>query len=494
MPESRRGYKGGVAMAEYETIIGMEVHAELSTESKVFCKCSTKFGGAPNTQTCPVCLGMPGSLPVLNEKAVEYTIKAALALNCEIAPFSKFDRKNYFYPDLPKGYQISQYDLPIGRNGYIDIEVNGVKRRIRIRRVHLEEETGKSLHEADNIAEASYSLMDYNRAGIPLIEIVTEPDIRSAEEAKAYLIKLRNILHWIGVSDCKMEEGSLRCEANVSLRPKGSSTYGPQTELKNIASFRAVQRAIEYEEMRHLEIYRSGGTPRRETRHWDDVKGVTVFMRSKEQAHDYRYFPEPDLVPLVIDSEWVERIKRSLPELPDAKRKRFVREYGLPEYDADQITSSRSVTQFFEECVAKGADPKTVSNWIMGEVFRMLNQTGKDLAETALKAEHLLELLGLVDSGTISITIAKKVFEDVFSTGKSPKAIVEEQGLAQISDEGKLREIARQVIEANPQPVQDYKAGKERALGFLVGQVMKATKGRANPQAATQILKEELGK
>lgn len=480
--------------SDYEVVVGIEVHVELATESKVFCGCRTAFGAEPNTQTCPTCLGMPGALPVLNKRALEFAIRAALALNCSVADYTKFDRKNYFYPDLPKGYQISQYDCPIGSNGYMDVDVNGESKRIRIKRVHLEEETAKLMHAGDDIISASHSLLDFNRSGIPLIEIVSEADMRSADEARAYLTKLRSILLAIGVSDCKMEEGSMRCEANISVMPRGSEQYGTLVELKNIASFRAVHRAIQYEAARQIEIVSSGGEVARETRHWDDVKGETAFMRGKEEAHDYRYFPEPDLGPIVIDRAWVEKIRVELPELPDAKAERYMREWDLPKYDACQIADSADLSDLFEKTCAIVGEGREVAKWILGEVMASLNATGIELSESKLTPELFAELIDLMTTGKISGKIAKSVFEDVFSNGRRPSDIVKERGLLQISDVGELVTIVEKVIDANPGPVADYHAGKERALGFLVGQVMKETRGRANPQETNRILREELDK
>ncbi len=480
--------------SDYEVVVGIEVHVELATESKVFCGCRTAFGAEPNTQTCPTCLGMPGALPVLNMRALEFAIRAALALNCSVADYTKFDRKNYFYPDLPKGYQISQYDCPIGSNGYMDVDVNGESKRIRIKRVHLEEETAKLMHAGDDIISASHSLLDFNRSGIPLIEIVSEADMRSADEARAYLTKLRSILLAIGVSDCKMEEGSMRCEANISVMPRGSEQYGTLVELKNIASFRAVHRAIQYEAARQIEIVSSGGEVARETRHWDDAKGETAFMRGKEEAHDYRYFPEPDLGPIVIDRAWVEKIRVELPELPDAKAERYMREWDLPKYDACQIADSADLSDLFEKTCAIVGEGREVAKWILGEVMASLNATGIELSESKLTPELFAELIDLMTTGKISGKIAKSVFEDVFSNGRRPSDIVKERGLLQISDVGELVTIVEKVIDANPGPVADYHAGKERALGFLVGQVMKETRGRANPQETNRILREELDK
>ncbi|WP_422444418.1 Asp-tRNA(Asn)/Glu-tRNA(Gln) amidotransferase subunit GatB [Thermoanaerobacterium sp. DL9XJH110] len=472
----------------YETVIGLEVHVELFTKSKIFCGCTTEFGGDPNTHCCPVCLGMPGVLPVTNKKAVEYAIKAALALNCEIAGYSKFDRKNYFYPDLPKAYQISQYDLPLAKNGYIEIEVGGTTRRIGITRVHLEEDAGKLIHEEGK----GYSLVDLNRTGVPLIEIVSEPDIRSPEEAWLYLNKLKAILQYIEVSDCKMEEGSLRCDTNISIRPAGSEKFGTKVEIKNLGSFKAVRRSLEYEEKRQREILEEGGVIVQETRRWDEARGITTSMRSKEEAHDYRYFPDPDLVPMVIDREWIEELKAELPELPDARKKRYMEDYGLPAYDAGVITSSKALSDFYERCISHYHDPKTVSNWVMVELMGILNETGKDVEDIKIKPEQLAGMLSMIDKGTISGKIAKEVFREMFETGKNPEAIVKEKGLVQISDQSELEKIARKVIDENPKSVQDYKNGKEKALGFLVGQIMKETRGKANPQMVNNILKRML--
>ncbi len=477
---------------KYETIIGLEVHAELRTESKLFCACSTEFGAEPNSQTCPVCLGMPGALPVLNKKAVDYAIEAGLALNCEIQQYSKFDRKNYFYPDLPKAYQCSQFDFPICKNGKVTIHVNGKTKDIGVTRIHLEEEAGKSVHSGDNILGSDYSLEDFNRGGIPLIEIVSEPDIRSPEEAYAYLTTLKSILQYTGVSDCKMEEGSLRCDANISLRPVGATEFGTKVELKNLNSFRAVQKALEYEEVRQAKLLDKGESIIQETRHWDEGTGKTHSMRTKEEADDYRYFPEPDLVPVLVSPEWIEEVRARLPELPPAKFERFVREYGLPEYDADLIISSRAQADFFEATVAIYNDPKVVSNWMMGELTRLLKSSEQEIEESKVTPELLAKLLGLVEKGTISGTAAKSVLEEIFATGKDPDAIVQEKGLAQISDTAELERIVAEVIAANPGSVQDYRNGKDKALGFLVGQVMKESKGRANPKLVNELLRKQL--
>jgi aspartyl-tRNA(Asn)/glutamyl-tRNA(Gln) amidotransferase subunit B len=478
-------------LAQYETVIGLEVHVELKTESKIFCHSTTAFGGDPNTHVCPVCMGLPGVLPVVNKKVVEFAVRAALALNCEVASFSKFDRKNYYYPDMPKNYQISQYDLPIAQKGFLEVEVDGEARRINITRVHMEEDTGKLVHQG-TITTTPYSLVDYNRAGVPLIEIVSEPEMRSPEEARAYLEKMRAIIQYTGVSDCKMEEGSLRCDANVSLRPAGSSGLGTKAEIKNMNSFKALQRALAYEIERQAEVLEEGGRIVQETRTWDEGKGVTLSMRSKEEAHDYRYLPDPDLVPLVIDGEWVEAVRKSLPELPDARKERYVRDFGLPGYDAGVLTNTRELADYFEDCLAGYGNPKTVSNWVMGDLSRLLNVKNMDIKDCPVQPGHLAALLRLIDGGTISGKIAKGVFEEMFETGKDPEAIVKEKGLLQISDEGAIAAAVDEVIAKNPKSVADYRAGKEKAIGFLVGQVMKATRGKANPDLVNRLLKEKL--
>jgi len=475
-------------MSKYETVIGLEVHVELATKTKIFCSCPTEFGQDPNTHVCPVCLGMPGALPVLNKLAVEYAIKAALALNCEIPRFSKFDRKNYFYPDLPKAYQISQHDLPLAVNGYLEIEVDGVKKKIGITRVHLEEDAGKLIH-----AEfGDHSLADYNRAGVPLIEIVSEPDLRSPAEAKAYLEKLKSIIQYTGVSDVKMEEGSLRCDANISIRPFGSSEFGTRTEIKNMNSFKAVERGLAYEVARHTEILNSGGQVVQETRRWDESQGKTFAMRSKEEAEDYRYFPDPDLVPVVVDPAWVEEIRQTLPEMPDSRQERYVSEWDLPAYDAGVITASKAMADFFEATVAEYSDAKAVANWLMGDIARYLNAKELEISETKLTPKHLVELLKLQDDGIISGKIAKTVLEEMFNSGKMPAEIVKEKGLEQITDEDALTTIVDEVIANNPKSVEDYRSGKEKALGFLVGQVMKLTKGKANPALVNKLLRKKL--
>lgn len=474
----------------YEAVIGLEVHAELLTKTKIFCSCSTEFGSEANTHVCPVCLGLPGTLPVLNKKVVEFAVKAGLALNCDISNFSKMDRKNYFYPDLPKAYQISQYDLPLCKNGYIEIELsNGEKKRIGLTRIHIEEDAGKLLHE-----NVDGSLVDYNRTGVPLIEIVSDPDIRTPEEAYLYLTKLKSILEYSEVSDCKMQEGSLRVDTNISVRPVNSKKFGTKIEMKNINSFRAVERALAYEIKRQSKVYENGDNVIQETRRWDDQKGITEVMRSKEEAHDYRYFPDPDLVPIIISDEWREEIRRSLPEMPEHKKARFIKQYDIPEYDASIITSSKPLADFFEKCVTEYASAKTISNWIMGEMMRLLKETGKEIDEMPIKPHQMASLLKLIDKKVITGSIAKTVFEDMFNTGKDPEKIVDEKGLKQMSDVSQLREIAIKIINDNPKSVDDYKKGKDKAIGYLVGQMMKATRGKANPQLANKLLKEELSK
>lgn len=477
-----------MSTSKYETVIGLEVHVELHTHSKIFCGCSTAFGAPPNTHTCPICLGHPGVLPVLNRQAVEYAIKAAMALNCTIGDVSKFDRKNYFYPDSPKAYQISQYDQPIGENGWIDIEVDGKAKRIGITRLHLEEDAGKLTHVDGGYA----SLVDFNRVGTPLVEIVSEPEISTPEEAKAYLEKMRAIMQYCDVSDVKMEEGSLRCDANISLRPWGQKEFGTKAELKNMNSFRGVQRGLEYEQFRQAEILDEGGVILQETRRWDEAQAKTFSMRGKEQAHDYRYFPDPDLVSVHISEEWKEAVRATIPELPDARKARYASEYGLPDYDAAVITSSKLLADFFEDSLNYTKDAKSVSNWIMGDLLGYLNSNNLELSEVKITGQGLGEMIGLIEKGTISSKIAKTVFKEMLESGKLPAQIVEEKGLVQISDEGAIKGIVEQVVANNPQSVEDYKAGKQKAIGFLVGQVMKESKGKANPALANKLLVEVL--
>jgi aspartyl-tRNA(Asn)/glutamyl-tRNA(Gln) amidotransferase subunit B len=475
---------------EYEVVIGLEIHAELSTKSKIFCSCTTEFGGHENTHCCPICLGIPGTLPVLNSKVVEYAVKAGLAINCTIPEFCKLDRKHYFYPDLPKAYQISQFDLPLCVNGYVDIGEGDNKKRIGITRIHIEEDAGKLLHDS----WGSGSLIDCNRGGVPLIEIVTEPDIRSAEEARAFLEMVKSILQYVGVSDCKMQEGSLRADINISVRPFGQKEFGVRTEMKNLNSFRAIVRAIESESARQISILKSGGNVIRQTRRWDDEKGVSYPMREKEEAEDYRYFPDPDLLPVTPDREWVEKIRNSLPELPEQRKKRYIDDFGLPEYDAGLITSSRALADFFEESVSAGGNPKQVSNWIMGDLMKLLNERNIMPENIPFPPQFLAELLQLMDKGTISGRIAKDVFVKMFDTGKKPSQIVTEDKLEVVSDEQQLGEIVRKVIDSNPESVRDYKSGKTKAIGFLVGQVMKETRGKADPRLVNKLLTEELDK
>jgi len=473
---------------EYEAVIGLEVHAQLLTETKIFCNCSTKFGAAPNSHTCPICLGMPGVLPVMNRKVVEYTIKMALATHCRINRENRFARKNYFYPDLPKGYQISQYAHPLAEDGYVDLETKGEKKRIGITRIHMEEDAGKLVHDENNPS----SYVDLNRAGVPLIEIVSEPDIRSEEEAGAYLRRLHEILVYLEICDGNMEEGSFRCDANVSLRPKGEKAFGIRAELKNMNSFRNVQRALEYEIKRQQYILEGGGEVVQETRLWDDSQGVTHSMRGKEEAHDYRYFPDPDLIPIEISNEWIEKVRETLPELPLEKRERFVREYNIPPYDAGVLTASRDLADYYEETVRLSGKPKIASNWVMGDVLGHLNEEKIDVTASPVKPETLAEMINLIEDGTISGKIAKEVFEDMYKSGRSPKEIIEEKGLVQITDESMLQEAVKEILKANPSQVEQYKGGKEKLFGYFVGQVMKVTRGKANPKLVNELLKKEL--
>jgi aspartyl-tRNA(Asn)/glutamyl-tRNA(Gln) amidotransferase subunit B len=478
---------------DYEVVIGLEVHVELKTATKIFCSCSTAFGAEPNTQVCPVCSGFPGALPVLNRRAVEYAIRAGLALNCDIAEVCKFDRKNYFYPDLPNAYQISQYDQPICGKGYLDIDVEGIHKRIGITRAHLEEDAGKLVHQG-SITTTTSSLVNLNRCGVPLLEIVSEPDMRSGAEARAYLEKLRAIMLFAGVSDCKMEEGSLRCDANVSVRPRGESKLGTRVEIKNLNSFRALERAIEYEAKRQIEALEDGDELIQETRTWDEEKQVTRSMRSKEEAHDYRYFPDPDLPPLRIDPSWVQDIVSSMRELPDQAQQRLMEEYGLSAYDAAWLTLTPETLEFFDQAVASYTDAKAISNWMMGELSRLLNQNNLELADSKIRPQHLTRMLQMIDEGTISGKMAKVVFEEMFSTGKPPEDIIKEKGMEQISDQETLQKVIDEVVAANAKVVDDYKNGKEKAFGFLIGQIMKATRGQANPALVNELLKEQLKK
>lgn len=473
---------------KYEAVIGLEVHAQMLTETKVFCGCSTKFGSEPNSQTCEICIGMPGVLPVLNKKALEFAIRTGLAMNCAISSYSRFARKNYFYPDLPKGYQISQYEHPICEHGFIEVVVDSEARRIGITRIHMEEDAGKNIHEGGG----NYSFVDLNRAGVPLMEIVSEPDIRSPREASEYMKKLRAILRYLGVCDGNMEEGSLRCDANVSVRPAGQKEFGTRAEVKNINSFRFVEKAVEYEIKRQIKVIEEGGKIVQETRLWDSAKGITESMRSKEEAHDYRYFPEPDLVPIMAEKKWIDEIRAGLPELPDTRKGRFVSEYGIPEYDADLLTSEKTVADWFEDAVKAGGQAKAVSNWMMGDLMRFLNEENKSLEECPLKPAQLAEMLKLVEEGTISGKIAKTVFEEMYRTGKDAGEIVKERGLVQISDESAIEKAVDEVIAGHPQEAERFRSGDEKLLGFFVGQVMKEMKGKANPKVLNEMLRKKL--
>ena len=473
---------------EFEPVIGLEVHAQLKTRTKIFCGCSTEFGAPPNTHVCPVCLGMPGVLPVLNRAVVEGALRMALATGCTIARESRFARKNYFYPDLPKGYQISQYELPIAEHGHVDLEAGGRPQRIRIRRIHMEEDAGKLNHDPHR----PVSRVDLNRAGVPLIEIVSEPDIGSPEDAGTYLRQLRAVVRYLDICDGNLEEGSFRCDANVSIRPRGAEALGTRTELKNLNSFRFVEKAIEYEIGRQQETLLEGGRIVQETRLWDQALGRTVPMRGKEEAHDYRYFPDPDLLPLVIDEGWIEAVRRGLPELPQARRARFVRQHGLPEYDAGILTADRELADYFEECLRHFPEPKTVSNWVMGPLLGLLNADGLSIAQSPIPAGRLAELLQLVNSGAISAKSAKTVFDEMAASGKSAEAIVSERGLAQISDDASIAALVREILERNPKEVEAFRGGKTKLMGFFVGEVMKATRGQANPKSVNELLRRKL--
>lgn len=473
---------------QFEPVIGLEVHAQLKTRTKIFCGCSTEFGAPPNTHVCPVCLGMPGVLPVLNKKVVEYAMLMALATDCSIEETSRFARKNYFYPDLPKGYQISQYELPIALNGHIDIDIDGHTRRIGITRIHMEEDAGKLNHDPNR----PISHVDLNRTGVPLIEIVSDPDIRSPEEAGAYLRQLRSIIRYVDICDGNMEEGSFRCDANISLRPKGAEAFGTRTELKNLNSFKHVEKALQYEILRQQDILLDGDEVVQETRLWDPDRNRSNSMRGKEEAHDYRYFPDPDLLPLVIDDEWIARMKAALPELPAAKKARFVEQYDLPAYDAGVLTTSHNLAEYFETCVGHHSSPKQLSNWIMSSLLGLLNTEGKSIAESPILAEHMAGLVRLIDNDTISGKIAKQVFEEMAATGEAPDTIVEKKGLVQMSDTGELEQIVDTVLAENGAQVEQYRGGKTKVFGFFVGQVMKATRGQANPKIVNDLLKQKL--
>jgi len=476
---------------EYEPVIGLEVHAQLLTQSKIFCGCSTTFGEEPNTLTCPVCTGQPGSLPVVNRKAVEFAIKLGLATSCRIAPYSLFARKNYFYPDLPKGYQISMYEFPLAEDGFIEILNQGQKKRIKIIRIHMEEDAGKLKH-GETPETASSSFVDFNRTGVPLVEIVSGPDIRSPQEAGDYLRKLRAILQYLEISTGNMEEGSFRCDANVSVRSKGQKEFGTRTELKNMNSFRHVERALEYEIKRQIASLEEGEVVVQETRLWDTSQGITMSMRGKEEAHDYRYFPDPDLVPLRIDEPWIEEIRSSLPELPDEKKERFVRNYGIPEYDAEILTSTKAMASYYEESVQRFPEPKTVSNWMMGDLLRELKRDEKDIEQSLLTPSHLAEMLSMIKAGTISGKIAKDVFEEMYRTGEWPSKIVKDKGWVQILDEAEIIKAIEKVIRANPRQAEDYQKGKEKIFGFFVGEVMKEMKGKGNPKLVNELLRKKL--
>ena len=477
---------------KYEAVIGLEIHCELKTNTKIFCGCATTFGADQNTHVCPVCLGMPGVLPTINKRVVEFGIKAGLATNCEINKYSKFDRKNYYYPDLPKNWQTSQYDLPIAEHGWVDIDVEGKKKRIRLTRIHMEEDAGKLVHSGTTIKDSSSSNVDYNRTGVPLLEIVSEPDMSSAEEARAYMEKIKSIMEYIDVSNCRMEEGNLRADINVSLRPVGSKELGTRTEMKNINSFKNLEDAINYEIERQEEVLEDGGHIVQETRTFDPARGITLSMRSKENAHDYRYMPEPDLPPIVTSEETIEKYRSELPELPDARRARLESEYGLSDYDAGIITSSRAMAEYFDAVIAEGADPKLAANWIMGDLSKELNAAGIDISQSPVDAKRLGEMIQLIMKDTISGKIAKKVFKEMWTNPDSPEKIVKDKGLVQITDTKAIEGIVDEVIANNQKAVDDYKGGNKKAIGALVGQVMKASKGKANPQMVNKMLAEKL--
>jgi aspartyl-tRNA(Asn)/glutamyl-tRNA(Gln) amidotransferase subunit B len=476
---------------KYETVIGLEVHVQIKTKTKIFCSCSTRFGTSSNENTCPICLGMPGVLPVLNKRFLESSMRACLATHCTIEPMNRFARKNYFYPDLPKGYQISQFELPLGVKGHININVNGTKKTIGLTRIHMEEDAGKLIH-GENLGSPGKSYVDFNRTGVPLCEVVSEPDMRSAEEARAYLTELKSILEYTEVSECNMEEGGFRCDANVSIRPVGQKEFGTRAELKNLNSFKFIQKAIEYEVDRQIKIVEQGDTVKQETRLYDSDRNETFPMRSKEEAHDYRYFPDPDLVPIMIDDEWIAELQKTIPELPEQKRKRFEKDYGIPEYDTGVLTSSKSLADYFEQCAKLFPKPKIISNWLMGDLLRELKKDSKDISDCPVSPSALVDLLKLIDAGTISGNIAKSVFEEMYQTQKSAASIVEEKGLKQITDSSAIEKIVDEVIQSNPSQVEEFKGGKEKVIGFLVGQVMQASKGKANPGMVNKLLKEKM--
>lgn len=474
---------------DFEPVIGLEVHAQLKTKTKIFCGCSTSFGNPPNTHTCPVCLGMPGVLPILNKKVVDFALRMAVATHCKIASMSRFARKNYFYPDLPKGYQISQYEKPLAQNGYVQITINSVQKKIGITRIHMEEDAGKLNHDPHQ----ALSRVDFNRTGVPLIEIVSEPDIRSPEEATAYLKQLRAIVRYLDICDGNMEEGSFRCDANISIRPKGETAFGTRAEIKNLNSFKHVEKALFFEIYRQKEVILDGAQVHQETRLYDPEKSRTASMRDKEEAHDYRYFPDPDLLPLVIDNPWIDTIKSTLPELPDAKKARFIKQYKLPSYDADVLTSSRELADYFEKCVSLLPNPKQVGNWIMGPLMGLLNTLGQPISKSPIDPSDLTELLKLIENGIISGKMAKTIFEDMAESGKSPEQLVREKGLIQLSDADALEAIVQNVLKKYAPEVKAYQAGKTKLLGFFMGQIMKETKGKANPKVVNDLLKKALG-
>ena len=478
---------------DYEAVIGLEIHCELKTKTKIFCGCPTTFGADQNTHVCPVCLGLPGVLPTVNKRVVEFAIKAGLATNCEINKYSKFDRKNYYYPDLPKNWQTSQYDLPIAIHGHVDIDTPEGRKTIRLTRIHMEEDAGKLVHSGNTIKDSASSDIDYNRTGVPLLEIVSEPDLRSAEEARAYMEKIKAIMEYIDVSNCRMEEGNLRADVNVSLRPVGSQELGTRTEMKNINSFKGLVDAINYEIERQTEVLDEGGFVRQETRSWDPAQGITLSMRSKENAHDYRYMPEPDLPPIVTSDELIEKYRTELPELPDARRARIEKDYGLSDYDAGILTSSRAMAEYFDAAVAAGADAKLIANWMMGDLAKNLNAEELDIKDSPVEPERLAGMIKLIEKGTISSKIAKKVFKEMWSSKDVPEKIVKDKGLVQITDTKAIEAIVDKVIADNPKPVADYQGGNKKAIGALVGQVMKASRGKANPQVVNKMLAEKLG-